>query len=162
MSFVCTNFPMASYLRINSSQWPISFSLWPHFLQSLACPFCSCHTDLLPNSSLNSDAPNLDSVHLLGLLLPVLLLHMTEWLTPAPHSGLCSNVPSLREDSPKKYYPFLKPSLYVLTLTFFSASTQPRCPITCLSFTCQAHLLLEYNLPYREGLRYVHTRDSVA
>lgn len=120
---------MASYLRINSSQWRISFSLWPHFLQSLPCPFCSCHTDLLPNSSLNNDAPSLDSVHLLGLLLPVLLLHMTEWLTPAPHSGLCSNVPHWERTALKNTTPSSNHHSMSLPWLSFLLALSPDAPL---------------------------------
>lgn len=52
---------MTSYRRIKSSSWHKFLSLWPHLLPLSACPFCSCHTDLLPNSSLKNCAPNLDS-----------------------------------------------------------------------------------------------------
>lgn len=59
---------------------------------------------------------------------------MTEWLTPAPHFPLCPSVPSLREASPKKHYPFLKPSLYLLALIFLLPALSPYAPLhVCFS-----------------------------
>lgn len=151
-------------------QWlPISESNPPHGIQvspsaSSSATFCSSICLRLshqPPFRILHSAPGLASPHLFFPLLPACFLQLAKWLSPALHSGLCSNVPSSERPS-LKYQPFLNPLLRPLTLICFSSTLRPEYPSTCLFFTCQASLALEHKLQYGQGLHHAHTKNSVA